>query len=240
MAFKRIIDLPDKTAEGDDDIVISEEGSGVLNKTALQDVDLSILNNDENFISQLVEDTSPQLAADLDADSNTLKNVNQITNLTAPQNPQEAATKSYVDNTASANVGLVPVGAITPWLKNFTNVPSLPEEFVECNGQTINDAQSPLDGQPVPDLNGNNRFIRAAGSSGNTGGSLTHNHKVTEFQADYDGGEYAYTFNNDEGMAGFDSNGNRFNFSSPAETSYTGNTNVEPPYYDTVMVMRIK
>jgi len=153
---------------------------------------------------------------------------------------QEAATKDYVDSTASANVGLVPVGAITPWLKNFNNVPSLPEEFVECNGQTINDAQSPLDGQTVPDLNGTNRFIRAANSSGSTGGSLTHNHQVTEFQADFDGGEYAYTFNNDEGMAGFDSSGNQFDFSGPAETSYTDNTNVEPPYYDTVMVIRIK
>jgi len=100
-------DLPTDTADADTIIALDVNQDGVLGKTELQDVDLSILNNDENFISQLVEDTSPQLAADLDADSNILKNVNQITNLSTPQNPQEAATKdfsgpaetSYTDNT---------------------------------------------------------------------------------------------------------------------------------------------
>jgi len=49
MAFKRIIDLPDKTAEGTDDIVLSDGSSGVLNKTALQDVDVGLFNDDGTY-----------------------------------------------------------------------------------------------------------------------------------------------------------------------------------------------
>jgi len=219
MAFKRIIDLPDKTAEGDDDIVISEEGSGVLNKTALQDVDLSILNNDANYISEIVQDKSPKLAANLDADSNT------VTNLNAPQNPDEAATKSYVDNTG-VGAGTVPIGGIVPWFKDFTNVPSLPDEFAECNGQTLNDAESPLDGQTLPDLNGSsgkNRFLRGDTTSGETGGSATstHNHSM--------GGEFS---DREDGLSEAVSN----------LDATTGSTTIDtvPPYTDTVMVMRVK
>jgi len=49
MAFKRIIDLPDKTAEATDDIVISDDGNGALNKTALQDVDVGLFNDDGTY-----------------------------------------------------------------------------------------------------------------------------------------------------------------------------------------------
>jgi len=231
MAFRRIIDLSDKTAEGSDDIVLSGGSSGVLNKTALQDVDLSILNNDANYISEIVQDSSPQLAADLDADSNTLKNVNQITNLTAPQNPQEAATKSYVDNTG-VGAGTVPIGGIVPWFKDFTNVPSLPDEFAECNGQTLNDAESPLDGQTLPDLNGSsgqNRFLRGDTTSGETGGSATstHSHSI---EVGTDGFETG-------GVEGVDNVGG--NFEGSGDTRDT-TINTVPPYTDTVMVMRVK
>jgi len=45
--------------------------------------------------------------------------------------------------------GYVPVGSILPWAKSLTGVPSLISGgfFVECNGQTLSDAESPLDGQ---------------------------------------------------------------------------------------------
>jgi hypothetical protein len=49
----------------------------------------------------------------------------------------------------------VPVGCIMAWHKSlFTSTPTLQSNFVECNGQTLNDAESPLNGKIIPNLNG--------------------------------------------------------------------------------------
>jgi hypothetical protein len=50
----------------------------------------------------------------------------------------------------------VPVGGIIGWHKSFANVPALPAsgKWVECNGQVLADAGSPLNGQTIPNLNG--------------------------------------------------------------------------------------
>jgi hypothetical protein len=66
---------------------------------------------------------------------------------------------------------LVPIGIVLPWFKDIPGVPSLGENFVECNGQVLNDPESPLDGQFMPDINtGAARFIRGGVNSGATGG----------------------------------------------------------------------
>jgi hypothetical protein len=65
----------------------------------------------------------------------------------------------------------VPIGAVLPWFKDIPGVPALPSCFVECNGQTLNDPESLLDGQFMPDINtGAARFIRGGLTSGTTGG----------------------------------------------------------------------
>ena len=74
--------------------------------------------------------------------------------------------------------GQVPIGAIVAWHKNLSGVPALPDEFVECNGQTLSDPESPLDGQTIPDLNVIQKFLRGATTSGGTGGSDSHTHTV--------------------------------------------------------------
>jgi hypothetical protein len=71
---------------------------------------------------------------------------------------------------------MVPVGAIVAWDKSFPSVPSLPPNFVECNGQTVSDASSPLNGQTLRNLNGSNQFLRGNTTSGGTGGSASHVH----------------------------------------------------------------
>lgn len=50
-----------------------------------------------------------------------------------------------------------PVGTILAWHKSLAGTPSLPGtgEWVECNGQTLADAQSPYNGGVIPNLNGN-------------------------------------------------------------------------------------
>jgi hypothetical protein len=77
------------------------------------------------------------------------------------------------------------IGCVVPFLKSYTNTPTLDPKWVECNGQTLSDAESPFNGQIIPNLNGSGgqarRFLRGALTSGGTGGSLsnTHNHNIT-------------------------------------------------------------
>ena len=119
-------------------------------------------------------------------------------------------------NPAASSSGVVPVGAVVAWVKSFPNTPSLPENFVECNGQTITDPNSPFDGQTIPALNGNDDssslFLRGCTSSGGTGGTVEHSH----------------------GTAGMLRGG--------SEAPITANSvrNHIPPYYEVVWIMRIK
>jgi hypothetical protein len=108
-----------------------------------------------------------------------------------------------------------PVGAIIAWHKNWsTNLPALPPNWVECNGQTINDRLSPLHGLTVPDLNNTNRFLRGNPASGTTGGAKTHTHTTV----------------------------NQLVQSAAGITMVQGLTasNHEPPYLDVVWIIRIK
>lgn len=112
-----------------------------------------------------------------------------------------------------------PIGCVKSWLKNFPGVPALSAQWAECNGQVLSDAGSPLNGQTLPDLNGEQRFLRGASASGGTGGSDTHAHTTTQ----------------DPG-----NNGNN-NAGSFSEAS--GTTSVEfslPRFYEVVWVMRVK
>jgi hypothetical protein len=60
----------------------------------------------------------------------------------------------------------VPVGSFLAWDKSRPNTPPLPSNFVECNGQTISDSESSYNGQTVPNLNGQARFLRGSSHSG--------------------------------------------------------------------------
>jgi len=74
------------------------------------------------------------------------------------------------------NTFIVPVGGIIAWHKSLTGTPSLPGNFVECNGQTISDNDSPYDGATIPDLNGDARFLRGGSSSGTEQTDAFQNH----------------------------------------------------------------
>ena len=91
----------------------------------------------------------------------------------------------------SKPAGIVPVGGVIAWLKSLTNTPTLPSEWLECNGQALTggsaDAQSVYNGGTIPNLNGassgTKRFLRGAPTSGGTGGAdsastVGHQHTV--------------------------------------------------------------
>ncbi len=84
-------------------------------------------------------------------------------------------TAENLNNTFTA---APPIGSIIYLHKSLTGVPSIINCYVECNGQTLSDADSPLNGQVLPDLNGSNYFLRGASTSGGTGGTATHTHTV--------------------------------------------------------------
>ena len=69
------------------------------------------------------------------------------------------------------NIGFLshlPVGSIVAWHRDFENTPALPPGWAECNGQTLEDPDSPYHGKSIPNLNGQGRFLRGAECSGET------------------------------------------------------------------------
>jgi hypothetical protein len=90
----------------------------------------------------------------------------------APSPPVRAAAVNPIPS--------APVGTVVAWLKNQTNTPALPPEWVECNGQILSLAGSPYHGATIPNLNGvgeqPRRFLRGSSRSGATGGSEEHRH----------------------------------------------------------------
>lgn len=59
-----------------------------------------------------------------------------------------------------------PVGSIVAWHKSAAGVSSLPAGWLECDGSTVSDSSSPLNGLVLPDLNGSGRFLRGGSVSG--------------------------------------------------------------------------
>jgi hypothetical protein len=93
----------------------------------------------------------------------------------APFREQFQGLKALIDalsaQIAALAFGSVPIGVAVPYFKDTPGVPALPANFVECNGQVLNDPESPMNGQTMPDANtGAARFIRGGLTSGVTGG----------------------------------------------------------------------
>ncbi len=73
---------------------------------------------------------------------------------------------------------VMPVGSIIAWHKSLYN--TLPSNWVECNGGTVSDSSSPINGSPIPNLNGEGRFLRGGTTSGTMQADelKNHTHKV--------------------------------------------------------------
>lgn len=77
----------------------------------------------------------------------------------------------FVNGSVSA-LNMVPVGGIIAWHKDMDHnlhpeyQAILTEYFMECNGDTITDPDSPFEGEILPDLNSSGRFLRGSDASG--------------------------------------------------------------------------
>jgi hypothetical protein len=109
------------------------------------------------------------------------------------------------------------VGTIKSYAKSFTGVPAnnLTAFWKECAGAVLSDAESPLNGQTLPDLNTTQRFLRGSGTSGTTGGADSHTHVVQKA-----GSANNTTFGNDD-----------------LNTDTVSNL---PAYYEVVWIIKIK
>lgn len=78
------------------------------------------------------------------------------------------ANVTYAKLDATTQSIFPPIGSVLAWAKSITGIPALPSGWVECNGQTLSDASSPINGQVIPNLNGNANFLYGNATSGST------------------------------------------------------------------------
>ena len=129
-------------------------------------------------------------------------------------------TMANIDTELNTTIGGTSpaIGSIVNWTKSLSGVPStLPNGWVECNGQVLSDSDSPLDGVTLPDLNVTQRFLRGNSTSGGTGGSNTHSHSLSN--------SYDATSTSGGATTSFD-------------TSESGSS--LPSYYEMVFIIRVK
>lgn len=94
--------------------------------------------------------------------------------------PDDAANTITIGVSGGVNV---PVGAVVAWLRDYAGTPAIPDGWVECDGQILDDPESPYHEQTIPDMNGvvsgNNKcYLRGSPVSGSRGGSDTHDHTL--------------------------------------------------------------
>ena len=151
--------------------------------------------------------------------------VNNSPILSAELRNQFNGLKALIDGLQTQLDNLLPVGFIGAWPKSRLNIPALPGTWVECNGQTLSDPESPFDGQTIDDLNGITgapRFLRGASASGGVGGTEDHSHTV----------DLTGVSAGDPGSSG--------GVTVPNNIYPTTTVSHLPPYYEIVWVMRVK
>ena len=148
-----------------------------------------------------------------------------------PTGPQGAQGPAGATGSTGAMGISVPIGGLSPWLKSFPNTPPLQPEYVECNGQVLDDVASPYHGATIPNINGagggTQRFLRGATASGGTGGNDVHAHPMQDLDGDH--GHFTSVTNSS----------NDVNVLVPG-TYTTQDGDSLPSYYEVVWVMRIK
>ena len=137
-------------------------------------------------------------------------------------------------NGGSSTTDIFPDGADA---YSIYKTPELPDGWVECNGQALSgtfaDADSPYNGDTLPDLNassGTARFLRGSISSGTEAGSETHFHTISESSG---GSQELYE-------TGASSDIRLRSKAGDGVQPQTTATSTIPSHYEVVWIMRIK
>jgi len=142
---------------------------------------------------------------------------------------------------------LSPVGSVVAWLKSLTGCPALTAGWVECNGQTLSDADSPFNGVVIPNLNGasasTKRFLRGSATSGSAGGADTHTLTEAEMPAHTHSAQHYTTGSGSNFAPQFGSTNATPTTTSGLLVGTTGSGSAHnnlPSYYEVVWIMRVK
>jgi len=141
------------------------------------------------------------------------------------------------------------IGDIKPWHKNFgAGTQSLQWGWVEMDGSTISDSESPFNGQTLEDLNGDARFLRGGSTSGTEQddamqritGDLYCAHTDGEGTGTFSAGAVGTSIRAANGILGthrvaFDSAD-----STSPNTAKTSDTETRPINMSVVLIMKIK
>ncbi len=129
---------------------------------------------------------------------------------------------------------MVPIGTIVAWHKSMTGTPSLPEGWLECNGQTVADVESSYDGQVLPNLNGEGRFLRGGSTSGTLQDSqnLAHTHNYGDYYWHDSGAVDEFENPTGDGM------GERLQVSRTTNTS--GGSEARPINMSIIWIIKVK
>lgn len=147
------------------------------------------------------------------------------------------------ENTITINATSLaaPVGCVLAWFADLSGVPELPEGYVACDGQVLNDPASPLHGVVIPDLNGDNAFLRGNDtSSTSVAGGGTHHHEVIGVGV-VSNFLFAYGTSEGESMGNICARYEQDGGTGPCNRALTTDEETPlPPHYNVVWVMRVK
>jgi len=130
------------------------------------------------------------------------------------------------------------IGAIKQFVTTMAGIPTnnMTAFWQLCDGTTISDAESPLNGQTIRDLNANNELLRSADTSDMAGvGGGTHNHIWKNSNSTYDSGGGLIS-----GFAQSDDTGTGFRVVYGTVNLYTQKVDGSAPYMDVVTAIKIK
>jgi hypothetical protein len=203
---------------------------------------------DTNFYTKSQSDSTFAMMAHTHDDRYFRKSEILSTYYTKVDSDSKFALNEHEHNQTN-NTGLVPVGTIIAWAKDLTGVSSLPDGWVECNGQILNDPNSTLNNTTIPDLNGisgDQRFLRGSSISGGTGGAssvASHSHLV--FSVNAGSGGTLRAVSGGSGTGYYASKGAATGTGmgvGDLPDSYTqnlGGHDNKPPYYEVVWIMKV-
>lgn len=90
---------------------------------------------------------------------------NQLLTLAEKNRSNENIFNKKLEKQNNLLEDLIPIGTIFSWCE-YTKEIKLNENWVRCEGQIIEDIESPLNGKKIPDLNGQRLFLRGGEKSG--------------------------------------------------------------------------
>lgn len=158
---------------------VDTAGTALWNETQSVQVETGLFNVKLGFVQQLpasvFDSDSLYLGIQVGADAEMVPR-------------QQITSGPFAQKSATLDVP-IPIGIIMAWVKSMPGMSTLPEGWVECNGQTLADSASLLDGQIIPDLNGTQSLLKGSSTSGLTG-MIANSSTITDTTGNH--GYHAY------------------------------------------------